>query len=283
MVELAFSTNAYTRFELPEAIRRIADHGYAGVEILADTPHAYLPDFHENGRTALETALDETDISVSNINANTTVGYYDDAPPSSFFDPTIITADDEDREWRIEYTKGAIDLAATVGSPAVCIPSGRPLPGNPPEEAREYLYDSLDEITDYAESADVSVGIEFEPELLVECTDEVLTVIDEVGSDALGVNLDVGHAAVYGEDPAESVRKCAGNITGLHLEDIVGGLRGKHYHKIPGEGDIDFEAVFAALDDVGYDGFATLELYTYPDAPDEAAAESLEVLERYVD
>lgn len=283
MVELAFSTNAYTRFELPEAVRRIADHGYAGVEILADTPHAYLPDFHEDGRASLETALDETGIAVSNVNANTTAGYYDDAPPSSFFDPTIITADDEDREWRIEYTKQAIDLAAAVDSPAVCVPSGRPLPGNPPEAAREYLYDSLEEITDYAESADVSVGIEFEPELLVECTDEVLTVIDEVGSDALGVNLDIGHAAVYGEDPAESVRKCAGNITGVHLEDIVGGLRGKHYHEIPGKGDIDFEAVFAALDDVGYDGFATLELYTYPDAPDEAAAESLAVLERYVD
>ena len=28
MVQLAFSTNGYSRFDLPEAIRRIADHGY---------------------------------------------------------------------------------------------------------------------------------------------------------------------------------------------------------------------------------------------------------------
>lgn len=281
MAQLAFSTNAYTQFELPEAIRRIADHGYDGVELLADTPHAYLTQFDEADRSALVSALDETGLDVSNINANTVTGYYDDAPPSSFFDPTIATADDEERAWRIEYTKDAIDLAETVDAPAVCVATGRPLPGNPPEQAREYLLDSLDEITDYAEAAGVDVGIEFEPELLVECTDEVLDLIDDVGSDALGVNLDIGHAAVYGEDPAESVRKCAGNITGVHLEDIAGGRRGKHYHLIPGEGDLDFESVFEALDDIGYDGFATMELYTYPDAPDRAAEEAHAFLEEY--
>lgn len=283
MVRLAFSTNAYTAYELPEAVDRIAEHGYDGVEILADTPHAFLPEFGDDEREALQRALDETGLSVSNVNANTVCGYYDDAPPSSFFDPAIITADDEDREWRIEYTKRAIDFAAAVDSPAVCLATGRPLPGNPPERAREYLLESLAEITEYADDAGVLVGIEYEPELLVECTDEVLSLIDDVGSDVLGVNLDVGHAAVYGEDPAESIRACAGHITGVHLEDIVGGRRGKHYHRIPGEGDLDFGGIFAALDDIGYDGFATMELYTYPDAPDEAAAEAYSALERYVD
>ncbi|GAB7017373.1 sugar phosphate isomerase/epimerase family protein [Halostagnicola sp. A-GB9-2] len=282
MTRLAFSTNAYTTVGLPEAVRRISDHGYDGVELLADTPHAFLADFDESDRKELKTALDETGLEVSNINANTATGYYDDAPPSSFFDPTIITADDEDRAWRVEYTKRAIDLAVAVDSPAVCLATGRPLPGNPPEEARRYLLESLEEITAYAESADVSVGIEFEPELLVECTDEVLRLCEEVESDALGVNLDLGHVAVYGEEPAESIRRCAGQITGIHLEDIVGGRRGKHYHRIPGEGDLDFEAMFGALDDIGYDGFATMELYTYPDSPDQAAASSYDALEQYV-
>ncbi|MFC4440071.1 MULTISPECIES: sugar phosphate isomerase/epimerase family protein [Natrialbaceae] len=282
MVQLAFSTNAYTRTDLPDAVRRIAGHEYDGVELLADTPHAFLPEFDESDQKELEGTLNETGIEVSNINANTTTGYYDDAPPSSFFDPTIITANDEERAWRVDYTKRAIDLASAVDAPSVCIATGRPLPGNPPERAREYLLDSLREITNYAESVGVSVGIEYEPELLVENTDEVLTLIDEIDTDALGVNLDVGHAAVYGEDPAESVRRCAGYITGVHLEDIVGGRRGKHYHRIPGEGDLDFEAIFAALDEIGYEGFATLELYTYPDTPDQAAATAYDELKQYL-
>ena len=281
MVDLAFSTNAYTRFELPEAIRRIADHGYAGVELLGDDPHAYFPEFDDDDLDVVQGALDETGLAVSNVNANTAMGYYDDAPPSAFFEPSVIRADEEARAWRVEYTKRAVDLAEATGSPAVCLATGRPLPGTPPEEAHEYLRESLHEILDYAEPRGVDVGIEFEPELLVENTDETLALIDEVGRDSLGVNLDIGHAAVYGEDVVDSIHRSVEHITGVHLEDIVGGRRGKHYHRIPGEGDLDFEAILGALDDAGYDGFATLELYTYPDEPDRAAREAYEVLSEY--
>lgn len=278
MVELAFSTNAYTRHPLPEAIRRIADHGYAGVELLGDEPHAYFPEFGDEDREAVLAAIEETGLAVSNVNANTAMGYYDDAPPSAFFEPSVIRADDEARARRVEYTKRAVDLAEATGSPAVCLATGRPLPGTLPGEAHELLRESLHEILDYAEPRGIEVGIEFEPELLVENTREVLDLIDDLGRDGLGVNLDVGHAAVYGEDPAESIRRSAGHITGIHLEDIVGGVRGKHYHRIPGEGDLDFAAIFDALDDVGYEGFATLELYTYPGEPDRAAREAYERL-----
>jgi sugar phosphate isomerase/epimerase len=283
MVELAFSTNAYTRHSLPTAIERIADHGYAGIELLGDEPHAYFPDFDDEDLSAVETALDETGIAVANINANTAMGYYDDAPPSAFFEPSLITADDDARAWRVEYTKDAIDLATAVDAPAVCVATGRPLPGNPPERATEYLHESLHAILDYAEPRDVAVGIEFEPELLVECTAEVLDLIDDLGRDGLGINLDIGHAAVYGEDLTDTIERSAGHITGIHLEDIVGGRRGKHYHRIPGEGDIDFATVFEALDAIGYDGFATLELYTYPDEPDRAAREAFDALAQYTD
>ena len=282
MVELAFSTNAYTRHSLPEAVERIASHGYAGVELLGDEPHAYFPDFSESDRRAVLGALADTGLAVSNVNANTAMGYYRDPPPSAFFEPSLITADRSDREWRVEYTRQAIDLAAATDAPAVCVATGRPLPGNPPASARKHLRRSLDAVLDYAEERDVDVGIEFEPELLVECTDEVLALLEEVGRDSLGVNLDVGHAAVYGEDVADSIRRSAGHITGVHIEDIEGGRRGKHYHLIPGEGDLDFRTIFDALDDAGYDGFATLELYTYPDRPDEAARRAYKELSGYV-
>jgi sugar phosphate isomerase/epimerase len=282
MVELAFSTNAYTGYSLPEAVRRIAGHGYAGVELLGDDPHAFFPDFEESDLAAVRDALEETGLAVSNVNANNASAYYDDAPPSAYFDPTLITEDDYDRTWRIEYTKDALDLAAAVGAPAACVATGRPLPGTLPEEARDRLHESLHELLDHAERRGVDLGIEFEPEMLIESTGEVLELIDEIGRDSLGVNLDLGHAAVYGEEPAESIRRCAGHITGVHLEDIVGGIRGKHYHRIPGEGDLEFAPVFEALDDVGYEGFVTMELYTYPDEPDRAAKEAYEAIAPHV-
>jgi protein FrlC len=39
-MKLAFSTNAFTRFPLNEALEAIAACGYDGVEVLADVPHA---------------------------------------------------------------------------------------------------------------------------------------------------------------------------------------------------------------------------------------------------
>lgn len=278
MTELAFSTNAYTRHALPEAVRRIADRGYAGVELLADRPHAYLADFDDADERDLFAALDETGVRVSNVNANTATGYYSDAPPSAFFEPSVINADDDLRSWRVDYTKRAVDLAAAVGSPAVCIATGAPLPGTPPDAAYDLLCESLHAIVDYAEARGVRVGVEYEPELLVDDTDAALSLLEDVDRDFLGVNLDLGHAAVTGEDPVEAIHRCAGRITGVHLEDIAGGVGGRHYHLVPGEGDLDFAAIFDALDDVGYDGFATLELYTYPDEPDRAAAAAYEAL-----
>jgi len=134
-------------------------------------------------------------------------------------------------------------LAETIDAPAVCVATGRPLPGNPSEQAREYLLDSRDEITDYPESAGVEVGIEFEPELLVERTDEVLELIDDAGSNALGVNLDIGHA----ECTAKTRPRASGNMLGI-LPAFTSGISpvdvgGNHYHLIPGEGDLDFEGV----------------------------------------
>jgi len=63
----------------------------------------------------------------------------------------------------------------------------------------------------------------------------------------------------------------------------LGGYPGEllqHYHLIPGLGDMDFTAILQALKRQKYDGYLTVELYTYPDAPDEAARMSLSYLRK---
>lgn len=61
MVDLPFSTNACPRYDLHEAVDGIADHGYAGVEILGDRPRASFPEFGGSDRRALAEALDLID------------------------------------------------------------------------------------------------------------------------------------------------------------------------------------------------------------------------------
>ena len=56
----AFSTNAYLKFSFPEAVRRLAAIGYAGVEIMADVPHAWPAYLLDEQKQAIREALAET-------------------------------------------------------------------------------------------------------------------------------------------------------------------------------------------------------------------------------
>ncbi len=143
----------------------------------------------------------------------------------------------------------------------------------------EFLRDSLQELLEYAEKRSVRIGIEYEPGLLIERCEELLKLIEEMNSSYLGANLDLGHSHVLGEDPETVVNTLSPKIFHIHIEDIKAR---KHYHLIPGTGDMDFVKLFGILDDHNYEGFATVELYTYPHQPEAAARQALSYLQNHL-
>src|SRR6476660_3165767 len=96
-MHLAFSTNAYTRFPLEEAIRDISAAGFSGVEILADVPHAYPDAIDATLIDRIVKVLAETNLRVSNVNANCSFGYWKDAPPEPYFEPSLISPSPQHR------------------------------------------------------------------------------------------------------------------------------------------------------------------------------------------
>ncbi len=272
---LGFSSNAYSGCDIEEACRRIAGHGYRAVEILCDVPHAYPMTFGDAQVRRLRRLLDDLGLVVSNINANTAFGFWTDAPPEPFFEPSLVSDNPALRQKRLDLTLRSLDIAAGLGARNISITTGKPLGSMSPEACRPVLDECLGRILDYADRLGVDVGIECEPGLLLENSVELAECIARVGSSRLGGNLDIGHAVVSGEEPREVIRRLAGRIWNLHVEDIRGR---KHYHLIPGLGDVDFAAVVASLREIGYDRTVTVELYTYGADPDRAAAESMKVL-----
>jgi len=109
----------------------------------------------------------------------------------------------------------------------------------------------------------------------VERAAELAEVIERVGSPELGANLDIGHSYLDGESPEATVALLAGRIWNVHVEDI---RNRKHFHLVPGDGDLPFSRYFDALRQAGYDGFLTVELYSFPDQPVEAGRRSLQYL-----
>ncbi len=271
-MKLSFSSNAYTRYSIFTAVERIAAAGYCGVELLADRPHIFPPTFSDSESKKLQEILLEKSIIVANINANTAMGYYDRSFWEPLFEPSLANHDDKARKWRLDYSKRCVDIACELGSPCISVTSGRMLAGVEPAQSLAHLRSSLEELVSYAENHSIRIGIEYEPGLLISNCNELAAFLDEFGSAFLGANLDLGHSHVLGEDLQYVIRRLGEKIFHIHLEDISWR---KHYHLIPGEGEMDFAAIFQALEKQKYDGYITVELYTCINNPDEAAKKAL--------
>lgn len=276
-MKLAFSTNAFVEYPVAEAVVRIAAAGYDGVELLADAPHLYPCSLSDSDLAELTATLDRCGLSVANINANTAMGYYGRRFWEPLFEPSLANPDEAARKWRIEYSKQCIDLAGILGCRNVSLTSGRMVPGINPDKALELLQDSLETVLAHAEKVGVRIGMEYEPGLLVERCEELLVLIETMASPFLGANLDLGHSHVLGEDPETVIASLSSRIFNIHLEDIHDR---KHFHLIPGQGEVNFPKLFETLRKYAYDGFITVELYTYPHEPDQAARQSFCYLQK---
>jgi sugar phosphate isomerase/epimerase len=264
-IRLAFSTNAFKKYSLEESIKKIADIGYEGVEILCDIPHAYPPTIGEKGIQSIRDILYSCNMKISNLNTFTLYAIRD------VYHPSWIEDDEELRELRIQHTINCIHLAKKVGSKNVSTEPGGPIDKdvNNLHKIEKLFIKGLARTAAVAEEERIKILIEPEPNLLLETSDQFLNFIRKVGSDSVRLNFDIGHFYCVREDPAKLIYRLSDYIEHIHLADIAHNR--VHNHLIPGHGSIDFKSVFNAIDEIGYRGFITVELYPYQDNPTYAA------------
>jgi len=95
--------------------------------------------------------------------------------------------------------------------------------------------------------------------------DEILEILDRVGSEYLGVNFDSGNCLRMFEDPVEAARKLAKRTYATHIKDIqptTGSPRDWTFwaSAAAGSGIIDMRGVVRALHDGGYRGMLCVEI-----------------------
>jgi inosose dehydratase len=103
----------------------------------------------------------------------------------------------------------------------------------------------------------------------------------------IGMLVDTGHLLLGGSDPIQSLRDWGRRVSYVHVKDVrlalvrqvveeradvIEGWRRGMFCEL-GDGDVDLRAFFAALGDVGYDGWIVVEQDRIP-RPDEELAES---------
>jgi sugar phosphate isomerase/epimerase len=279
-MKLAFSSNAYLHFSIEDTIRKIAQLGYRGIEVLADVPHAWPAGLLEERKQSIRDHLAQHGLTISNVNAFMMNAVAD--PRQPYWHPGWTDPDPHYRAIRREHTKRALQLARDIGAPSISTePGGLLTQDQTWDEAARIFYDELMPCIEVAEQCGVTLLIEPEPELMIERFDQYLSFVDRIDSPRLGLNFDIGHAFCVSEDPQDWVEKMAAHTRHYHFEDIA--ATRVHQHLIPGRGAIDFAATLAAIGRTGYEGWITVELYPYIENPDAAAREARDFLQGVIE
>ena len=267
---LGYSTNAFVKFSLLEAIEKIAQLGFRGIEIMCDRPHLYPPDYGEDKLARLKSLISQHGLKVTNLNSFTLFAVGDTYLPS------WIEPQEERREIRIQHTLKCLELADFFSCKNISVPPGGPPTNLTRKEAIALFHRGLARVAPVAEELDIQILVEPEPELLLENTREFKEFIKGVKSAAIGLNFDIGHFFCAGEDPNGAFEELFEWIGHVHLEDIA--ATRVHNHLILGHGAIQLSEVFKTMIRLGYQKDVSLELYPYVDTPEEAGRESLNYL-----
>lgn len=174
------------------------------------------------------------------------------------------------KQAKAEAIKESLRLAAAIGAVSLVIPEYGPQlpppifkPPVPSEAEKGLLLELLEEVGRYAE--DVGATLVLEPINRYETRffhtlDEAIEICKEVGSPNIKVMADLFQMNIEERDIAESIKRAGEYIHHVHLSDSN--------RLLPGYGNIDFRSAFAALKEIGYEGYMALEC-AIPGNPEE--------------
>ena len=275
-MKLAFSTNAFKQYSLENSITEIGVIGYEGVEILCDVPHLYPPLFPKQRLSRLNNLLGKQHLEVSNLNAFTLYAVND------VYHPSWIEMDKHSTNIRLMHTIDCLKAARFLGAKNISTEAGGPQTGNAQDgkDLLKLFTKNIEHAVRIAESEKVRILVEPEPGLIIENSSQITEFLKSFDSKSIGMNCDLGHFFCVGEDPAQVVYQLVDYIGHFHLADISSDR--VHNHLLPGMGSINFKDIFDAISSVGYQGFITVELYTYQDNPIEAAKRAYEYLQKFL-
>lgn len=270
-LRLGYGSNGFVNHRLEDALAVLAELGYDGVALTLDQPHLdpFAPDLADRAR-ALRTRLDRLGLAVV---VETGARYVLD--PWRKHEPTLVSA--TGRERRVDYLRRAIEVACELEAEAVSFWSGSLPAGTDPDTGWQRLTDGVAQVLETARRHDMVCAFEPEPGMFVDRLDGVLELRRRLGDpEDLRVTLDIGHIVCNEEASIrETVLRAGALIANVQLDDM---RRGTHEHLEFGDGEVDLVEAFTALDEVGYDGLASVELPRHAHAAPEVAGRSLAAL-----
>jgi len=180
------------------------------------------------------------------------------------------------RDLGVSLLLDAIALADDLGAGAILVPGCDQ--DQSPANSWELFRDGVMQAIAPAAAVGVKLALEAVGKPLLFDTAKLLQMIDACGaSEQLGIYLDVGNSTSGGMNPADEIRAAAGRAILTHVKDWNPANRSE---QLLGSGAVDFPASYAALREIGYNGFLLVELPPKPDDADAVARHSVNFLQQ---
>lgn len=174
------------------------------------------------------------------------------------------------RQKAVGWLKKVVDINHVLGAETVCGPYHSALGTfsgtGPTADEKGRSADVLRQVAEHARQANLTLAIEYLNRFecyLLNTAAGARELVEMVGHPNFRTMYDSFHAHIEEKDPAAAIRTVAPVLAHVHISENDRG--------IPGTGQVNWDATFQTLREVGYDGWMVIEAFGRA-LPDLAAA-----------
>ena len=265
-MKFAICNEIFQKWKLEDAFACASRVGYDAVEIAPFTIANSVTDVSELDRQSIRETAARNHIEIAGI-------HWVLVKPEGLY---INHSDESIRRRTAEYFVNLVDFCADVGGKVMVVGSPKQrniLPGVSPQQAWDWATNTFRDAVKQAEQRQVTICFEplapFETNF-INTAEEAIRFTQQLNTPHFKIILDV--KAMYSEAKpiTQIIRDSWPHFAYFHANDK--NLKG------PGFGDVDFKPIAAALKEVGYKGFVSVEVFKFEEGAETIATKSIEYL-----
>ena len=258
----------FQEWKIEDAMAFAKKAGYDGIEIAPFTLAKYVTEISAERRRSLREFAARTGIEITGIHwvLVQAEGMY------------LNHRDAAVRANTAKYFCELVNFCADLGGKIIVVGSPKQrnlMEGVTFEQGWQWATDTFRDAVKLAEDRGISIC--FEPLApsetnFINTAAEGIRFARQFNSPAMKIILDVKAMCSESKPIPQIIRESRGEFAYFHANDR--NLKG------PGFGDVDFHPIAAALKEVGYDGYASVEVFKFEEGAETIATKSIEYLKR---